>query len=37
MKKLISTVCAVAMTLSAFSGIYAHAESAEVYETVGLQ
>ena len=34
MKKLISTVCAVAMTLSAFSGIYAHAESAEVYETI---
>ena len=34
MKKLISTVCAVAMTLSAFSGIYAYAESAEVYETI---
>ena len=34
MKKLISTICAAAMTLSAFSGLYARAESAEVYETI---
>ena len=34
MKKLISTICAAAMALSAFSGLYARAESAEVYETI---